>query len=211
MSGPLEIPGLHVNQRLHSHVLMSERVGPRMGVMLHYDDSSDDHWSLAWFQDPACTNGYTWIAMDDGRLVELADPAMRTPHAGPCLTKNANSAYYGLAAATNGKVPATEAQREAMIGACVAVFRYHGWKAEEVDTRLVGHDEEAIWTKRYTKNTALWGKTGRKVDPTGQRADGVKIIDLVAVRQEVRFRLTGEHDPQAQVCTDHPESSTSTP
>jgi hypothetical protein len=33
--------------------------------------------------------------LDDGRVVELADPAFRTPHAGPCLTPSANSAYYG--------------------------------------------------------------------------------------------------------------------
>ena len=71
--------------------------------MLHYDDSSDDESSLAWFRDPRCSNGYTWLVLDDGRVIELADPAYRTPHAGPCLMPRANSVYYGIAAATNGE------------------------------------------------------------------------------------------------------------
>ena len=47
--------------------------------MLHYDDSERDAWALAWFSDPRCTNGYTWLVLDDGTVVELADPARRTP------------------------------------------------------------------------------------------------------------------------------------
>src|SRR5579885_2363128 len=105
----LIIPGFDA-ERLHSRVLQSPLAAPRRGVMLHYDDSSRDDWALEWFSDSRCTNGYTWLVLDDGRVVELADPAMRTPHAGPCVTPNANSAFYGIAAAANGRVLATEPQ-----------------------------------------------------------------------------------------------------
>lgn len=191
MSTPLVIPGLVVHRRIHSHVLMSPLAVPRQGVMLHYDDSSRDDWAVAWFSDPQCTNGYTWLVLDDGDVVELADPGKRTPHAGPCLTANANSVFYGLAAATNGQTPAAPTQLEAMIGVTVALFRFHRWGAKEAEARIHGHDEQAIWTVAYTKNAKLWGKTGRKVDPTGERKDGRKIIDLAAFRAEVAFRLGG--------------------
>src|SRR5690349_935063 len=101
--------GLTIERR-HSKVLEPPLACPRRGIMLHYDDSSRDDWAVEWFEDPRCTNGYTWLVLDDGHIVELADPDKRTPHAGPCLTSCANSAYYGIAAATNGLVLATEAQ-----------------------------------------------------------------------------------------------------
>jgi len=140
--------------------------------MLHYDDSSRDDWAVEWFHDPRCTNGYTWLVLDDGRVVELADPAMRTPHAGPCRTPRANSAYYGVAAATNGLVPATERQLVSLARICAAVIRHHGWvidrdQAPTLDQRIVGHDAEALWTSAYTSRRELWGTLGRKVDPTG--------------------------------------------
>jgi N-acetyl-anhydromuramyl-L-alanine amidase AmpD len=186
-----------VDRRVHSHVLEEPLAAPRRGVMLHYDDSSDDESSLAWFKDPRCTNGYTWLVLDDGRLIELADPAYRTPHAGPCLMPRANSAYYGIAAATNGLVPATRAQVDTIIDVCVALFRYHAWGDSLVGTRIVGHDAQAIWTLEQTrlagipdaKGRYLWGKLGRKVDPTGQRRDGRKILDVEEVRDGVRVQL----------------------
>ena len=92
------------DEKRHSRILQQPLVAPRAGIMLHYDDSTRDDWAVEWFQDPRCTNGYTWLVLDDGRVVELADPAMRTPHAGPCSTPNANSVFYGIAAATNGLV-----------------------------------------------------------------------------------------------------------
>jgi N-acetyl-anhydromuramyl-L-alanine amidase AmpD len=194
---PLIIPGVRVDRRVHSHVLEEPLAAPRRGVMLHYDDSSDDESSLAWFKDPRCSNGYTWLVLDDGRLIELADPAYRTPHAGPCLMPRANSAYYGIAAATNGVVPATRAQVDTIIDVCVALFRYHGWGDNLVGTRIVGHDAQAIWTLEQTrlagipdgKGRYLWGKLGRKVDPTGQRRDGRKILDVEEVRAGVRVQL----------------------
>jgi N-acetyl-anhydromuramyl-L-alanine amidase AmpD len=182
------IAGLDVDDRRHSHVLQSPLAAPRAGLMLHYDDSSRDDWAVEWFHDSRCTNGYTWLVLDDGRVVELADPAMRTPHAGPCRTPRANSAYYGVAAATNGVVPATEAQLASITRVCAAVIRHHGWalyRGDSLDERIVGHDAQAVWTLAYTKRRELWGTLGRKVDPSGQRPDGRPIIDLVDLRQRL--------------------------
>ncbi|MDB4874268.1 MAG: hypothetical protein JWM41_714 [Gemmatimonadetes bacterium] len=153
--------------------------------MLHYDDSSRDDWAVEWFSDPRCTNGYTWLVLDDGRVVELADPAHRTPHAGACKTPMANSVFYGIAAATNGLVPATDRQLASIAAICVALMRHHRWTLPSVPHGIAGHDEQAIWTPAYTSQRALWGTTGRKVDPTGQRPDHKKIIDLNDVRRSI--------------------------
>jgi hypothetical protein len=81
-----------VHERRHSRVLEAPLVVPRKGVMLHYDDSSRDDWAVEWFFDKRCRNGYTWLVLDDGRVIELADPMKRTPHAGACRTPNAKKA-----------------------------------------------------------------------------------------------------------------------
>ena len=193
----LVIPGVPVRERRHSRVLQSPLAAPRAGVMLHYDDSTRDDWALAWFDDPRCTNGYTWLVLRDGTVVELADPALRTPHAGACLTPNANSCYYGVSAATNGVMLATLEQEEAIVATCTALCRFHGWTLDSVDSRLVGHCREAIWTPALTRAAGmrdenarpLWGELGRKVDPTGHRKDRLPILDVEAVRAAVRARL----------------------
>jgi N-acetyl-anhydromuramyl-L-alanine amidase AmpD len=179
------IPGILVDDRRHSNVLQQPLAVPRGGVMLHYDDSTRDDWSIAWFHDPRCTNGYTWLVLDDGRIVELADPGARTPHAGACKTPMANSHFYGIAAATNGLVPATEAQLASIVTIVLCLFIHHRWAFASLDERVVGHDAQAVWTPESTKRRELWGKTGRKVDPTGQRADGQRIIDVGDVRRRV--------------------------
>src|SRR5450755_2736593 len=120
MTPPLTIPGVTAEERRHSRVLQSPLAAPRAGIMLHYDDSSRDDWAVAWFDDPACTNGYTWLVLDDGAVIELADPGMRTPHAGACRTPLANSRFYGVAIATNGLVRATAAQRKAVTAIAAA-------------------------------------------------------------------------------------------
>src|SRR5438309_2110032 len=158
------IPALEVERR-HSRVLEAPLAKPRRGIMLHYDDSSRDDWAVAWFEDPRCTNGYTWLVLDDGRVIELADPAFRTPHAGACKTPCANSHFYGIAAATNGLVPATEAQLASIAQVCIAVSRFHDWALDSIASRVVGHDGEAIWTPAHTQVRELWGSIGRKVDP----------------------------------------------
>jgi hypothetical protein len=183
------IPGLAVDERRHSHVLQQPLAAPRGGIMLHYDDSSRDDWALDWFADPRCTNGYTWLVLDDGRVVELADPGMRTPHAGACITPRANSVYYGVAAATNGLVLATDPQLASILRVCAAVIRHHQWVTDSLDdlrARIVGHDEQAIWTAAYTPRRELWGRTGRKVDPTGRRVDRRPVIDLVDLRRRIQ-------------------------
>ena len=201
---PLVIPGLDVDMKTHSRVLTAPLAARRRGIMLHYDDSARDDWALEWFQDPRCKNGYTWLVLDDGGLIELADPALRTPHAGPCLVPRANSAFYGISAATDGLVPATPAQLETIIRVCVEVFWYHGWPGAQAVDRIVGHDAQAVWTPEYTraagipeaKARLLWGMVGRKVDPTGVRKDGRKIIDVRAVQAEVTLRLGASCHPE---------------
>ncbi len=175
-----------IDERRHSRVLQQPLAAPRRGIMLHYDDSSRDDWAIDWFRDPRCTNGYTWLVLDDGRVVELADPSMRTPHAGPCLTPNANSAYYGIAATTNALVVATEPQLASIASLCAALMRHHDWEPDTLASRLVGHDAQAIWTAAYTQDRKRWGTLGRKIDPTGSRRDARPIIDMSAMRQRIR-------------------------
>ena len=196
---PIAIPGLIVDERRHSRVLQTHLNAKRAGIMLHYDDSVHDASALAWFSDPQCTNGYTWLVMRDGTLVELADPMKRTPHAGACITPKANSVFYGLSAATNTVVLATRPQLERIVQACVKLFEFHGWGPGEVRFRIRGHDEEAIWTQANTRTAGmsdekarpLWNRLGRKIDPTGRRRDGQPVIDIKLVRAAVA-RMLGE-------------------
>jgi hypothetical protein len=185
----MSILALAVDERRHSRILQQPLAASRGGIMLHYDDSSRDDWAVQWFEDPRCTNGYTWLVLDDGRVVELADPAYRTPHAGACKTPCANSVFYGIAAATNGLVPATDAQLASMVRVAVAVSRFEEWGGESIAKRVVGHDAQAIWTPAYTSDRERWGRTGRKVDPTGVRPDGRPIIDLHDVTQRIQQSL----------------------
>ena len=186
---PLISPGLPVSERRYSPRLQHPLAAPRYGLMLHYDDSARDDWAVQWFSSPNCAYFYTWLVLEDGHVVDLADPGFRTLHAGPRLKPNANSVHYGIAAATNGTTPASAAQLRSIIERIVALFAFHHWSADSVNDRIVGHDTQAIWTATYSKNPALWGKLGRNVDPTGTRADRVPIIDIDAVRRGVAARL----------------------
>jgi len=75
--------------------------------------------------------------------------------------------------------------------------RHHGWGAADCADRICGHDALAVWTPALTRaagmsdarGRALWGKTGRKVDPTGRRSDGRPILDVGAVRRAVSAAL----------------------
>jgi N-acetyl-anhydromuramyl-L-alanine amidase AmpD len=183
---------ISVHERRHSKILQQPLAAQRGGIMLHYDDSSRDDWAVEWFEDSRCTNGYTWLVLDDGRVVELADPAYRTPHAGACRTPRANSVFYGIAAATNGLTLATELQLESIVRICAAVARSEGWSADSIGERIVGHDREAIWTPESTPIRERWGKLGRKSDPTGTRPDLLPVIDVGRVRGHVaRLLMTG--------------------
>lgn len=131
--------------------------------MVHYDGSRTDEGAAAWFRDPRCRFGYTWLVLDDARVVELA----------------------------------TREQVRAIITLCVGIFRAHRWGHAQVGTRLVGHDEQAIWTPATTREagmsdqvaSARWGRLGRKQDPTGLRGDKRPIVDMTHVRTEVRQAL----------------------
>jgi N-acetyl-anhydromuramyl-L-alanine amidase AmpD len=182
---PLVIPGFPRVTRIHSRVLGSPLAAPRFGIMLHYDDSTRDDWSLEWFQDKRCTNGYTWIVQRSGAVIELVDPGQRTPHAGVCRTPKANSVVYGIAAAASSLTFATAEQVNAIVQCCRALFAYHGWPTSEVRRRIVGHNEQAIWAKANTNARGLWGRGGRKIDPKGDRRDGRPILDVAEVRRRV--------------------------
>jgi hypothetical protein len=83
---------------------------------------------------------------------------------------------------------------DAIVGICTAVLRHHQWvgsSVADVRTRVLGHDEQAIWTPAYTPTRSRWGKLGRKVDPTGTRADGRKVIDVDAVARRVWEAVEG--------------------
>ncbi len=89
------IPGREPDVRMHSRVLMQPFSAPRCGIMLHYDDSSSDASALEWFHDPR----HQWL--------HLARARRRT-------RRGADSRWYGIAAVTNGSVPATERQLNAI-------------------------------------------------------------------------------------------------
>ena len=59
------------------------------------------------------------------------------------------------------------------------------WPKGAITSRIVGHDEQAIWTPAYTPERSLWGTVGRKVDPTGRRPDGRPIIDLTHIKHRI--------------------------
>jgi N-acetyl-anhydromuramyl-L-alanine amidase AmpD len=142
-------------------------IGKREGVMIHFDDSTEDKWAIAWFRDPACKVSYNRLYLDNGDVASICSMTRRAYHAGLCLGGNANSRYYGLSAATDARHPVTQKQFESMVKDATLLFRYHGWRKEDVTSRIVGHDEKAIFGPENTSNKKLWGKLGRKIDPTG--------------------------------------------
>ena len=133
---------------------------PRIGIMVHYDASSSDAGAVSWFGDPRCKVSYNVLVLDDGSWVQIAPDGKAAWHAGVCrpsearLTyRHANSAFYGLAVATNEKVDVTPLQ---MLTAAFLTRRYferEGWPVTDT-WRVVGHRTEA-WPR------------GRKSDPEG--------------------------------------------
>jgi N-acetyl-anhydromuramyl-L-alanine amidase AmpD len=163
----------------------------RLGVMLHYDDSTDDKSAMAWFTDPRCEVSYNILVLDDGRYVLIVPEGKRAWHAGHCKSTNstklpyrdANSAFIGIAVATNGRTPATPAQVDTVAWLVGRAFDKHGWPRTE-SWRIVGHDTQAIWPNKPDVPKELRGKRGRKIDPTGPRADR-PILSVDAIRQLV--------------------------
>lgn len=136
----------------------------RKGILLHFDDSKSDEGAWSWFLSKKCKVSYNYLVLDNGDVYEIVPENRRAWHAGKCKPsgksihyKDANSAFYGIAAATNNETPVTEKQKAAIIELCRFLYRKHGWSLSDTK-RISGHDWEA------------WGR-GRKVDPTGSHKD----------------------------------------
>ncbi|MBV9879050.1 MAG: N-acetylmuramoyl-L-alanine amidase [Gemmatirosa sp.] len=163
----------------------------RRGVMLHYDDSSSDAGAVAWFTDPECKVSYNYLVLDDGAYVPIVPDGKRAWHAGVCKTSDparlpyadANSAFVGIAVATNDKTPATPAQIETVVWLTRREFERNGWPLTD-GWRIVGHDSEAIWPSDADTPVNLRGKRGRKIDPRGPDATR-PILSTATVRARV--------------------------
>lgn len=157
---------------------------PRMGIMLHYDESASDDGAIEWMLfDERCRVSYNWLILDDGTVRDIAPVDNRAWHAGVCRPsdpermpyKDANSAFYGIAVAAKHTEKATTLQFLCVLELCVALCKRHGWGPDDLH-RITSHRAEA-WPR------------GRKDDPDG--AHGV-VLDCEAVRAAVRARLIGQ-------------------
>lgn len=167
---------------LHSKNCWDARpLGARRGITLHFDDSSTDVSAVEWFTDPECHVSYNRLYLDNGDVVQIT-PTMEHAawHNGLCTVNNANRVYYGLAAATNTKVAATERQFEAIAHDCAALFLLNRWKSVDVVKRVIGHEDIACWPN---------GKLGRKIDPTGLSPKH-PILSTARVRARVQELLS---------------------
>jgi hypothetical protein len=180
---------------------------PRVGVMWHFDDSSSDAGALGWFRSPEFKLSYNRAFTDDGRAHNLVARSTdrsslhyAARHAGVCRTQSApvlvrgcNQSFYGFAVTCGAADVTTEAQYRRIVLDTVATFRVHGWGPAEVAHRLVGHEEWAIFNERDNPTRRdLWGKLGRKIDPTGVRKDRRPVLSLVQGRIDVAALLAGE-------------------
>lgn len=185
----------------------------RIGVMTHFDDSSSDKGALAWFRDPDFRLSYNRAYRDDGTRIRIT-PSIHDAayHAGVCLQEpglsantlggtnfvygGANAGYFGLAITAAAKDHVTLEQLDALATDIAIIFRAAGWAVESVDERIVGHDSRAIFNPRDNpKEPHLWGKLGRKIDPTGFNAND-PVLDLEQLREGVRTFL---YDPTSPI------------
>jgi hypothetical protein len=108
----------------------------------------------------------------------------------------ANTAYIGLAITAAAHEHITLEQLDALTTDIAIVARLAGWSPEDMDSRIVGHDSRAIFNPRDNpKEPTLWGKLGRKIDPTGFHPTD-PVIDLGQLREGVRTFL---YDPTAPI------------
>lgn len=163
-----EIPNGQYNSRLRDD---------RIGVLLHFDASVSDAGAVAWFGDPRCKVSYQLLVLDDGSYVRIAPDTARAWHAGRCRPSSekldytdANSAFYGLAVATNDRVDVTPLQMLTTAWLTRRYFEAHGWPLTEL-WRIVGHETEA-WPR------------GRKNDPSGGLGSN-PILSVDDIRQLV--------------------------
>lgn len=164
---------------------------PRLGVMLHYDGSAADLPGLKWLlKDPACKVSYNDVIDDKGAYHQVAPEDARAWHAGTCRTSDprlpytdANSAFYGVAVLCDGDDLTTGAQLLGVAERAAYYFRKHGWPATET-WRIVGHKSEA-WPRDPSATPPRY----RKVDPDGERKDGLPVLDVQVVRKLVAYVL----------------------
>ncbi len=168
------------------HCYAKKPKGARGGVMLHFDDSSNDESAVEWFTDPKCHVAYNRLYLDNGDVVQITTSMEEAAyHAGYCRTPNANRFFYGLAVAANEHTPVTVKQFESIAHDVAALFWLNQWAPSEVTRRVVGHEDEAIYTeKEFPKSPKLWGKLGRKIDPTGFHPNS-PILSTAEVRKRV--------------------------
>lgn len=147
----------------------------RMGVMLHYDASSSDAGAVEWFADQTCNVSYQLLVLDDGSYVRIAPDDARAYHAGVCRSsdprlpyKDANSAFYGVAIASNDKVDVTPLQMLTVAWLTRRYFEREGWPVTE-GWRVLAHRTEA-WER------------GRKSDPEGHDLKN-PILSVEDIRQ----------------------------
>ena len=129
----------------------------RIGIMIHIDASGSDQGSLSWFRNPDCKCAYHYIVLDNGEIVGIVKSDRRAWHAGTCEPsgktrsyRDANSAFYGVAAAAKEGDTITEEQLISIAKVCIAIMRTEGWIYPE--NIITGHSAEA-WER------------GRKNDP----------------------------------------------
>lgn len=161
----------------------------RIGVMIHFDDSGTDESAMAWFEDPDCKVSYNYLVLDDGSYVVIAPDKYRAWHAGVCAPsdptklayRDANSAFVGIAAATNARIRATPEQHFTIAWLTRKVFEEHSWPLTDT-WRITGHDAEAVFPRLLNgKPHPQAGQRGRKIDPTGFHKED-PIVSLTRLR-----------------------------
>lgn len=155
---------------------------PRKGLLLHYDDSTSDPGAVEWLtRDPKCKVSYNRLYLDNGSRVNITPTTARAWHAGVCRPsdprlpyKDANSAFYGWAIATNDNHKVTPAAYAALLEDATELFKEHGWREA---WRVTTHHLEA-WPR------------GRKIDIEGDpRKPTYPIFDLQKFRMDLAGRL----------------------
>ena len=118
---------------------------------------------------------YNLLAMDDGRVFEIAPLNTRAWHAGVCRPSvpqlrymDGNTAFYGVAIAAKDGEVVTPLQFAAIVASCKELASRHGWDLAAQPWRITGHDAEA-WPR------------GRKIDPTGSNPRR-PVLSVAAVR-----------------------------
>lgn len=152
------------------------RFGPVVGIMIHHTASSSQKGSVrvcrygrSDLPGPLChgvvgKNGTIYLVgygrtnhagLGDGRVLHAVRNGRKLPRPSRWDT-DGNRYFYGFECvnAGTGRDPWPDAQMDAIVGACAALCKYHGWGAN----RVVGHKE---WQKG-------------KIDPKGFSMDTLR-------------------------------------